>query len=51
MQEILKQPGFLVRNGTMGADLSYLLAVVFTVLFLAAWWLAKQGRGTRHHQL
>ena len=35
----------------MGADLSYLLAVVFTVLFLVAWWMAKKGQGTRHHKL
>ena len=37
MQEFLKRPGFMVPSGTMGADLSYLLAVVFTVLFLVAW--------------
>jgi len=35
----------------MGADLSYLLAVIFTVLFLVAWWMAKKGQGTRHHKL
>ncbi len=51
MQELLKKPGFLVESGTLGADLSYLLAVVFTVLFLAAWWMAKRGQGTRHHKL
>lgn len=41
----------MVQSGTMGADLSYLLAVVFTVLFLAAWWMAKKGQSTRHHKL
>ena len=41
----------MVPSGTMGADLSYLLAVVFTVLFLTAWWMAKKGQGTRHHKL
>jgi len=51
MQEFLKKPGFMVQSGTMGADLSYLLAVVFTVLFLAAWWMAKKRQGTRHHKL
>ncbi len=51
MKEILEQPGFLVSAGTLGADLSYLLAVVFTVLFLIAWWMAKKGQGTRHHNL
>jgi uncharacterized membrane protein YozB (DUF420 family) len=51
MQEFLKKPGFLVQSGTMGADLSYALAVIFTVLFLVAWWMAKKGQGTRHHKL
>ena len=41
----------MVHSGTMGADLSYLLAVVFTVLFLVAWGMAKKGQGTRHHKL
>ena len=41
----------MVQSGTMGADLSYLLAVVFTVLFLIAWGMAKKGQATRHHKL
>lgn len=41
----------MVPSGTMGADLSYLLAVVFTVLFLVSWWMAKKGQSTRHHKL
>jgi len=51
MQEFLKKPGFMVSSGTLGADLSYLLAVVFTLLFLVAWWMAKKGQSTRHHKL
>ncbi|MGV7220532.1 MAG: DUF420 domain-containing protein [Nitrospinales bacterium] len=51
MKEFLAKPGFLVSAGTIGADTSYLLAVVFTLLFLYAWWLAKQGKGTQHHKL
>ncbi len=51
MQEFLKRPGFMVQSGTLGADLSYLLAVVFTVLFLVSWWMAKTGKSTRHHKL
>ncbi len=51
MQDFLKKPGFMVQSGTLGADLSYLLAVVFTVLFLVAWWMAKTGQSTRHHKL
>ncbi|MDP6657174.1 MAG: DUF420 domain-containing protein [Nitrospinaceae bacterium] len=51
MKELLAKPGFLASSGTFGADLSYLLAVVFTMMFLYAWKLAKQGRGTGHHKL
>ena len=42
MQKLLEQPGFLAPSGTFGADLSYLLAVLFTVMFLFAWGLAKK---------
>ncbi len=51
MQDFLKKPGFIVETGSIGADLSYLLAVIFTVLFLIAWGYAKKGQGTRHHKL
>ena len=51
MKELLAKPGFLAPYGTFGADLSYLLAVVFTVMFLFAWALAKKGLGTKHHKL
>ena len=51
MQKLLAQPGFLAPSGTFGADLSYLLAVLFTVMFLIAWGLAKKGLGTQHHKL
>ncbi len=51
MKEILEQPGFLASSGTMGADVSYLLALVFTLLFLVAWRFAKKSEGTKHHKL
>jgi uncharacterized membrane protein YozB (DUF420 family) len=51
MKELLSQPGFLASSGTLGADVSYLLAVVFTTLFLFAWRLAKKAQGTKHHKL
>ena len=51
MRELLAKPGFLAPYGTFGADLSYLLAVVFTVMFLFAWALARKGLGTQHHRL
>ncbi len=51
MKKLLAEPGFLAPSGTIGADISYLLAVVFTVLFLIAWGMAKKAQGTRHHKL
>ena len=51
MKALLADPGFLAPSGTIGADISYLLAVVFTVLFLIAWGMAKKSQGTRHHKL
>lgn len=51
MKNFLLEPGFLFPASTFGADISYLLAVVFTVLFLVAWGMAKKGRGTGHHKL
>lgn len=49
MKEWLEQPGFLSPYGTVGADLSYVLAVVFTVLFLVGWRQAVRRRGQAHH--
>jgi uncharacterized membrane protein YozB (DUF420 family) len=51
MKELLAKPGFMTSAGTIGADVSYLLAVVFTVLFLIAWGMAKKAQGTKHHKL
>jgi uncharacterized membrane protein YozB (DUF420 family) len=51
VKTLLEQPGFLAPSGTVGADVSYLLALVFTVLFLVAWRMAKKAQGTRHHKL
>ena len=51
MKELLEKPGFLASSGTMGADVSYLLALVFTLLFLIAWGYAKKAQGTKHHKL
>jgi len=51
MKEFLAQSGFLAQASNFGADLSYSLALVFTGLFLYAWFLAKKAEGTKHHQL
>ncbi|HET8761190.1 MAG TPA: DUF420 domain-containing protein [Nitrospiria bacterium] len=49
MKTWLEGPGFLSPYGTMGADLSFVLAVGFTVMFLVGWRKAKQHKGQAHH--
>ncbi len=51
MKELLAQEGFLARYSTLGADLSFILAVFFTTLFLIAGYWAKKNRGNSHHWL
>lgn len=51
MEELLKQPGFLGTHATLGADLSQVMATLFTGLFMIGWIQAKQGRGHAHHWL
>jgi uncharacterized membrane protein YozB (DUF420 family) len=51
MAELLKQPGFLGTHATMGADLSQLMATLFTVLFVIGWFQARSRRGHAHHWL
>ncbi len=51
MKAWLSQPGFLGTHGTWGADVSFIMAVTFTVLFLIGWRMAKRREGNRHHTL
>ncbi|HAN47366.1 MAG TPA: DUF420 domain-containing protein [Nitrospira sp.] len=51
MFEFLRQPGFFGTHATMGADLSQLMATLFTGLFIIGWLQAKQHRGHHHHWL
>ena len=51
MKEWLSKPGFLPTYGTMGADLSFVLALLFTTLFIIGWRMGKKGQGNRHHVL
>lgn len=51
MKEWLGRPGFLPAHGTMGADLSFLMALAFTILFLIGWRMAVKQQGDRHHAL
>jgi uncharacterized membrane protein YozB (DUF420 family) len=51
MKTLFEKPGFISPYGTFGADLSYLLAVAFTILFMYGWYQAKKSRGQSHHTL
>ncbi len=47
----LREPGFLGTHATVGADLSQLMATLFTVLFLAGWAQARRDNTNAHHWL
>lgn len=51
MVEFLNRPGFLGTHGTMGADLSFLMALAFTILFIIGWRMGKKQQGNNHHVL
>lgn len=51
MLEWLKQPGFSGTHATIGADLSQLMAALFTLLFLIGWLQARRRLGSVHHWL
>ncbi|SLM46314.1 conserved membrane protein of unknown function [Nitrospira japonica] len=47
----LKDPGFLGTHATIGADLSQLMATLFTGLFVIGWFQAKKRQADAHHWL
>ncbi len=49
MKAYLLVPGFLSPYGTFGADLSSVLAWIFTILFIYGWYNGVKHRGQRHH--
>lgn len=51
MLEFLKGPGFLGTYGTMGADLSFVMALLFTILFIVGWRMGRNKQGNSHHTL
>ena len=51
MAEWLKEPGFVGTHATLGADISQLMATLFTVLFIVGWVQARNGKGSGHHWL
>ncbi len=51
MKKLLANPGFLGTYGTIGADISYLMAILFTMIFLAGWYMAAKHKGNMHHSI
>ncbi|MFO0775976.1 MAG: DUF420 domain-containing protein [Nitrospiraceae bacterium] len=51
MAEWLRQPGFFLTHATIGADLSQLMATLFTGLFIIGWVQGRRGAGHAHHWL
>ena len=49
MLEWLKEPGFLGTHATVGADMSQLMATIFTGLFVIGWIQARNRRADAHH--
>lgn len=47
----LRDPGFLGTHATIGADLSQLMATLFTGLFIVGWVQAKKHQSNAHHWL
>jgi uncharacterized membrane protein YozB (DUF420 family) len=47
----LRNPGFLGTHATTGADLSQLMATLFTVLFVLGWLQARKRKADAHHWL
>ncbi|HLZ35792.1 MAG TPA: DUF420 domain-containing protein [Nitrospira sp.] len=47
----LRDPGFLGTHATIGADLSQLMATLFTGLFVIGWIQAKKRKADAHHWL
>lgn len=51
MLEWLKQPGFFGTHATLGADISQLMATLFTGLFVIGWVEARRRKADTHHWL
>lgn len=47
----LRDPGFLGTHATIGADLSQLMATLFTGLFVIGWFQARKRQADAHHWL
>ena len=47
----LRGPGFFGTHATAGADLSQLMATLFTTLFVVGWYQARKRQADAHHWL
>ncbi len=51
MKDLLARPGFLGTAASLGGDLSQLMAMLFTGLFIIGWVQARKKLGNVHHWL
>jgi uncharacterized membrane protein YozB (DUF420 family) len=51
VKEFLARPGFLGTAATLGGDLSQVMAMLFTALFIIGWVQARKKLGNAHHWL
>ncbi|HJR75910.1 MAG TPA: DUF420 domain-containing protein [Nitrospiraceae bacterium] len=51
MMDWLRNPGFFGTYATVGADLSQIMATLFTGLFIVGWIQARRRQGHAHHWL
>jgi len=51
VKDFLAQRGFLGTAATLGGDLSQVMAMLFTILFIIGWVQARKKLGNRHHWL
>ncbi len=51
MIEFLNSPGFISSRSTLGSDISYISAMVFTALFLISGAVARKRKGLAHHRM
>lgn len=49
MTDLLNKPGILGSSANLGADISYLFAVLFMGLFILSWYQAYRHRANLHH--
>jgi len=51
LAEWLRDPGFVGTHATMGADISQIMATLFTMLFIVGWVQARKNKADHHHWL